>query len=204
MRVRVLLFATLKDLVGAPEITWSGRPGSTLADLLADLEVRYPALAHHRRTTLLAMNHEFADPTTPLSEGDEVALMPPVSGGAATIRVGRAAIDVDAVLNSVHRPDAGAVVLFLGTVRSDPGVRALDYETYRPMALDKLRDVADRAKATFGVLDVSIVHRVGRVALGRSSVAVAVSSAHRAEAFAACAWAMEEVKRIVPIWKSGR
>lgn len=117
------------------------------------------------------------------------------------IALRRTPIDVEAVLDSVRRPDAGALVLFLGTVRADPGVRALDYEVYGPMARAKLGEVADAARARFGVLAMSIVHRLGRVALGEDAVAIACSAPHRRAAFEACAWAMDEVKRIVPIWK---
>ncbi len=118
------------------------------------------------------------------------------------IEITRRRIDANAVLESVRRDDAGAVVLFLGTVRADAAVAALDYEVYVPMAKQVLADLAERAKAKFGVLDLSIVHRIGRVPLGGDSVAVACASAHRREAFEACAWVMDEVKRIVPIWKS--
>ena len=118
------------------------------------------------------------------------------------ISVQRARIDPEAVLDSVRREEAGAVVLFLGTVRADPGVGALDYEVYKPMALRKLVQIAGQAKVTFGVLDVSIVHRLGRIPVGADAVAIACSSGHRGEAFAAAEWAMDEVKRIVPIWKA--
>ena len=114
----------------------------------------------------------------------------------------RRRIDASAVVDSVRRDDAGAVVLFLGSVRADEGIAALDYEVYVPMAKKVLTGLADRAKAKFQVLDVSIVHRLGRVAVGGDSVAIACSAAHRREAFDACAWIMDEVKRIVPIWKS--
>ncbi len=129
--------------------------------------------------------------------------MPPVSGGAGgVIKIQRTAIDVQAVVDSVRRYDAGAVVLFLGTVRSDPGVAALDYEVYRPMALKKMNEIAERARKKFEILDVSIVHRLGRIKLGGDSVAVAISAPHRREAFAAAAWAMDEMKKVVPIWKA--
>ena len=118
------------------------------------------------------------------------------------IGIQRTAIDLEAVVDSVHRHDAGAVVLFIGTVRADPGVRALDYEVYRPMALKKMAEIAERAKGKFGALEVSIVHRLGRISVGRPSVAIAVSAPHRGEAFAACEWAMGEVKKVVPIWKA--
>lgn len=118
------------------------------------------------------------------------------------IEVQRTRIDVESVVKSVRRDDAGAIVVFLGTVRSDPDVQALDYEAYKPMALRTLAELVARARDKFGVLDVSIVHRVGRVPVGADSVAIACAAAHRSEAFAACAWAMDEVKRIVPIWKT--
>ena len=118
------------------------------------------------------------------------------------IDVKRGRLDPESVLDSVCRDDAGAIVLFLGTVRADEGVRALDYEVYRPMALKTLAALADRAKEKFDVLELSIAHRLGRVPVGGDSVAVACSAIHRSEAFAAAAWAMDEVKRIVPIWKT--
>ncbi len=118
------------------------------------------------------------------------------------IEITRTRIDADAVVESVRRRNAGAVVLFLGTVREDPGVAALDYEVYAPMARNVLAELAERAKAKFGILAVSIVHRVGRIRVGGDSVAIACAAAHRREAFDACVWLMDEVKRVVPIWKS--
>ncbi len=118
------------------------------------------------------------------------------------IEITRRRFDLRAVLESVRRDDAGAVVLFLGTVRAEANVAALDYEVYVPMAKKVLSDVAARAKTKFSVLEMSIVHRLGRVPVGGDSVAVACSAAHRREAFEACIWAMDEVKRIVPIWKT--
>lgn len=118
------------------------------------------------------------------------------------IEITRRRIDVATVVDSVRRNDAGAVVVFLGSVRADEGVAALDYEVYVPMAEKLLAELADRAKKTFGVLEVSVVHRLGRVPLGGDSVVIAASAAHRRQAFDACAWIMDEVKHIVPIWKS--
>ncbi len=118
------------------------------------------------------------------------------------IEVTRRRIDVRAVLDSVRRDDAGAVVLFLGTVRADSGVAALDYEVYVPMARRVLGELVDRTRAKFGILEMSVVHRLGRVPVGGDSAAIACAAAHRREAFDACAWAMDELKRVVPIWKS--
>jgi MoaE-MoaD fusion protein len=202
VRVRVRLFATFREIVGTRQLTWSAKDGITAEDLVDQLLAEYPRLGAHRETMLVAVNESFASPERTLHDGDEVALMPPVSGGAGRLDIQRGAIDVQAVVGSVERDDAGAVVLFLGNVRSDPGVRALDYEVYRPMALKQMAELAELTKKKFGVFEVSIVHRTGRIAVGRPSVAIAVSAAHRAEAFAACQWAMDEVKRIVPIWKT--
>lgn len=204
MQVTVRFFATVRDVVGAGERKVRLADGATLRALLDSIYSEHPRLRGSEATLLLAVNHEFADPGAVLHEGDEVAVMPPVSGGTGgLVEVRKGAIDVEAVVGSVRRDDAGAVVLFLGTVRADPGVKALDYEVYRPMALQKMAGIAEAAKAKFGVLEVSIVHRLGRVRLGGDSVAIAVAAPHRREAFAACEWAMDEVKKVVPIWKAG-
>lgn len=118
------------------------------------------------------------------------------------IEITRRRIDVPAVVDGVRHDASGAIVVFLGTVRADPGVAALDYEVYVPMAKKVLAELVDRARAKFGIVDMSIVHRLGRVPVGGDSVVIACAAAHRREAFAACAWVMDEVKRIVPIWKS--
>lgn len=202
MRVQVRLFATYRDLVGSRQLTWSTREGTTAGELVDQMLAKFPALRSHRDAMLVAVNQSFASTEVTLQEGDEVALMPPVSGGAGRVVVQRNAIDVEAVLESVRRREAGAIVLFLGTVRADPGVGALDYEVYTPMALKTMEAIADEARTKFGALDIAIVHRLGRVSVGRPSVAIAVSAPHRAEAFAACEWAMDEMKKVVPIWKT--
>ena len=203
MHVTVRLFASYRDIAGSGDLKVHLPDGATLRDLLEAVTAEHPRLRGLRDTMLLAVNHEFAEPSARLRDGDEVALMPPVSGGAGGfIEVQRAAIDVEAVVDSVRREDAGAVVLFLGIVRADPGVKALDYEVYRPMALRKMAEIAEGARKRFGVLEMSIVHRLGRVRVGGDSVAIACSAAHRRAAFEACAWAMDEVKKVVPIWKS--
>src|SRR2546428_14166773 len=113
---------------------------------------------------LLAVTHDFGEPAARWREGDEAALMPPVSGGAGGfVKIQRKAIDTEAVVASVRRDDAGAVVVFLGTVRSDPGVKALDYEVYRPMALKKMEEIVAVARKRFSVNEMTFVHRLGRV-----------------------------------------
>ena len=203
MQVTVRLFATYREVAGSKELKVQLAAGATVRSLLDAIYTKHPRLKGFEETMLLAVNHEFVDAASTLREGDEVALMPPVSGGAApVIEIQRKAIDVGAVVDSVRRDDAGAVVLFLGTVRADPGVEALDYEVYRPMALKRMGEISEAAKKKFGALEVSIVHRLGRIRLGGDSVAIAVSAPHRAEAFAAAGWAMDEMKKVVPIWKA--
>ena len=205
MQVTVKFFATYREIAGSKELTLRLTDGSTIRALLDSIYAKHPRLKGYEESMILAVNHEFAEPSVKLREGDEVALMPPVSGGAGGfVEIQRKAIDVEAVVDSVRRDDAGALVLFLGSVRSDPGVEALDYEVYRPMALKKMHEIAEAARKKFGVLEVSIVHRLGRIKLGGDSVAIAVSAPHRAEAFAAASWAMDEVKKVVPIWKAER
>ena len=203
MQVTVRLFATYREIVGAKELEVRLSDGATLRALLDSLYTDHPRLKGYEETMLLAVNHEFAERTARLREGDEVALMPPVSGGAGGfVEIQRTAIDTETVVASVRRDDAGAVVLFLGTVRSDPGVKALDYEVYRPMALKKMEEIVAVARKRFSVLEMTIVHRLGRVPVGRPSVAIACSTAHRREAFDAASWAMDEMKKVVPIWKT--
>src|SRR3989454_5227480 len=205
MQVTVRLFATYREVAGSKELKVQLAAGATVRSLLDAIYAKHPRLKGFEETMLLAVNHEFVDAASTLREGDEVALMPPVSGGAApVIEIQRKAIDVGAVVDSVRRDDAGAVVLFLGTVRADPGVEALDYEVYRPMALKRMHEIAEAARKKFGVLEVSIVHRLGPNSPGGDAVADAGSAPHRAEAFGAAAWAMDEGKKGVPIWKTER
>src|SRR3989454_5398236 len=205
MQVTVRLFATYREVAGSKELKVQLAAGATVRSLLDAIYETHPRLKGYEESMILAVNHEFVDAASTLREGDEVALMPPVSGGAdPMIEIQGKAIDVEAVVDSVRRDDAGAVVLFLGSVRADPGVEALDYEVYRPMALKKMHEIAETARKKFGVLEVSIVHRLGRIKLGGDSVAIAASAPHRAEAFAAALWAMDEVKKVVPIWKAER
>ena len=203
--ITVKFFATYRQATGLPQATLEVPEGTTLADLVDRLMVAYPQLASHRASMLLALNEEFTDLAARLRGGDEVALLPPVSGGkGAYCRLQRESIDEAAVLDMVRDERAGALVLFLGTVRADPGVRALDYEAYEGMAVKKMEALRTAAKAKFEVTEMAIVHRTGRLALGEASVAVACSAPHRQEAFQACAWAIEELKSIVPIWKTER
>jgi len=203
VQVRVLLFATYREVAGKKEMEVELPPGATLQDLLSQVGQTHPRLKAFEDSMLVAVNQEFVGLAATLKEGDEVALLPPVSGGSGPIvRLQVGPIDTEEVLATVRDTAAGAVVLFLGSVRADPGVGSLDYEAYDAMAVKKLTELRDAAVRKFSLTAMSLVHRRGRVPLGEDSVAVAASSPHRAEAFAAASWVMDEVKRIVPIWKS--
>ena len=203
--VTVRFFAAYREVTGLRETRVPVRAGATLGELVDRILDAHPALRRHRESMLLAVNEEFAESAVPLEEGDEVALMPPVSGGGSGhCRIQESRIDAEALLDLVRRPSAGAIVLFLGTVRADPGVEALEYEAYESMAVKKFEQLRSAAKETREVTEMAIVHRTGRLPVGETSVAIACSSPHRQAAFDACAWAMEEVKKIVPIWKTER
>lgn len=204
MNILVRFFATYREITGLRETTVEVPTGATVEALLARVLEAYPKLAGHKEAMILAVNEEFVGPDACLRPRDEVALLPSVSGGASLCRVQTEAIDPASVLDLVRDARAGALVLFLGTVRAEPGLRALDYEAYDSMAVKQMEGLRSAAKGKFGVTEVAMVHRTGRLSVGETSVAVACSAPHRQAAFDACAWAMEQLKRIVPIWKAER
>lgn len=203
--VIVRFFASYREATALRETTAEVKPGSTLGQLLDDLVEAYPGLRRHRESMLLAVNEEFAEAAARLEAGDEVALLPPVSGGSSRrCWIQDEPIQTEAIVDLVRDPGAGAIVLFLGTVRAEPGVGALDYEAYESMAVKHLERLRATARETLGVTEMAIVQRTGRLEVGETSVAVACSAPHRQAAFDACAWAMEELKKSVPIWKTER
>ena len=204
VEVSVRFFAAYREVTGLGAATIRLPAGATVADLVARVMEAHPQLAAHRDSMILAVNREFADIGTELRAGDEVALLPPVSGGVGLCRVQAGSIEAQEVLDMVRDVRAGAVILFLGTVRADPGVAALDYEAYEPMAVDKMEALRAAAKSQFGVTEVAIVHRTGRLGLGETAMAIACGAPHRREALRACEWMIEELKTIVPIWKTER
>ena len=195
MVVQVRLFAGLRERAG-----WSQREVEgvdTVADVWPTL-----ALGDEPPGLLYAVNHEYADRDRPLADGDEVALIPPVSGGA--FRLTDRPIDPSSVVEEVGDPRAGAVATFLGTTRVESRGRTvhyLDYEAYGGMAEKVMADLADGLKAKHDLCAVAITHRTGRVEIGEISVAIAVSAPHRAAALAACAEAIDTLKETVPLWK---
>lgn len=211
MRVRVLFFGLLKDVAGQNSDSVTLPDGATVAELLANYEQQFPRLKQYRSSLAVSLNQEYASSDAALRDGDEVGLLPPVSGGggsssapATHAEITRTSIQTSALLTRIKAPADGAVVVFEGIVRDNSRGRRtlyLDYEAYEPMALKKLEALAARALSEFRVRDVAIVHRLGRLEIGEISVAIAVSSAHRDAAFDACRWLIDTLKTTIPIWK---
>ncbi len=194
MRVRVRLFAQLRERAGRDEL-WLDLPeGARVSDALAEVSELAAGLP-----LVLAVNRDYAKPDRALATGDELALVPPVSGGAAVSALLTAEpIDEAAVRAAVSDPRAGAVVVFSGVTRD---VEALEYEAYAEMARPRLEAIAAEARARHGLCAVAVAHRTGRVTLSEPSVVVAVSAPHRAEAFAGAREVIDRVKAEAPIWK---
>jgi molybdopterin converting factor subunit 1 len=213
MQVRVLFFGMLKDLAGRASESLSLPDDATLADVLHHYQSRVPRLKEMLDSLALSVNREYAEPGVRLHSGDEVALLPPVSGGSekptapregAYIRIVRERIDTDAILARIKCPEDGAAVVFEGVVRNHSRGRRtlyLDYEAYEAMALKQMEALAAQALEQFKIRDLAIVHRLGRLEIGETSVLIIVASAHRDPAFDACRWLIDTLKRTVPIWK---
>jgi len=206
MRVKVRLFARLREIVGVGEVESELNGGATVADLLEALHAEYPGLVDVTPRTVISVNQEFVTPDNLLSDGDEVAIFPPVSGGAESFRVTFDPITLDEVAGMVVKPHTGAVATFAGVVRNvtgDKEIAYLEYEAYEEMALAKLRQVAEEARVRWpGTVDIAIMQRIGHLDVGDVAVVIAVSSGHRDEGcFEACRYAIDRLKQIVPIWK---
>lgn len=207
MQIRVLFFGILKDLAGRSADDLDIPEGSRAGDVIG----RYENLIPNGRLSSVAIsvNQEYSSPDAPLHAGDEIALLPPVSGGAgasdsAVVKLVRERIAPQDIVPRMERPEDGAIVIFDGVVRDNSRGRRtlyLDYESYESMALQKLQELAAEARQRFAVRNLAIVHRLGRIEIGESSVLIAVFSAHRAAAFDACRWLIDTLKKTVPIWK---
>ena len=226
MRIRVRLFAIQRELAGTREIGLDLPDGATVADAWEALVAQHPALAPGRDFVRFARNGTYADASTTIEDGDEVAMIPPVSGGA-TVRIlelRETPFDASILTELTDRlatPEDGAAVGFLGRTRATPGtpapgqeaeaarhagraVESLDYEAHDPMALGVLGEIADEIAARFGVERLAIVHRIGSVPLGEPSIAVVAVAPHRDAAFDAARYAIDETKARAPIWKAER
>ena len=197
MKVAVRLFAGLRELAGFRATEIELPEGATASGVWPAL-----ALGDEPAGLLLAVNHVYASRDVVLSDGDEVALIPPVSGGA--FRLSGKPLSLDDAVREVASDDAGGIATFSGTTRSHSRGREvvrLEYEAYEGMAEDEMQRIADELKVRHSVLEIAIHHRVGVVGIGETSVVIAVSSAHRAAALAACAEAIDTLKDRVPLWK---
>ena len=209
MRIEVQLFATLKDRAGTRSISVELPDGSTVAQLIRSIAETHPALAPALPSSIVAVNQEFAFPPTLLSIGDEVALFPPVSGGAAfpeRFEITDGPIDLNELVAQVTLPTTGAVCTFTGTVRGRSAAHEtarLDYEAYTPMAEAKLRQVAREIRERWPKVEgIAIVQRVGRLPVGAFTVLIAVSAGHRTDGvFEAARYGIDRLKEIVPVWK---
>jgi molybdopterin synthase catalytic subunit len=204
IKVRVLFFGQLKDLAGAPDTTVELPVGARLADLLAQCEARIPGLQRFSGAMAMSINQEYASPEAELRADDEVALLPPVSGGAPRCALVRERIETAALVAEMKRGEDGATVVFEGMVRNNTRGRRtlyLDYEAYEAMALKQMEALTDEALRLYPVRDAAILHRLGRIEIGETSVLIVVTSAHRGAAFDAGRWLIDTLKRTVPIWK---
>jgi molybdopterin synthase catalytic subunit len=214
MRVRVLFFGRFKEIVGVAEAEAQLADGARVEDLFKQYGDRHPELAGFRESAAAAVNQQFADWGAALAAGDEVAFLPPVSGGEGVPVAGiaerdrlelvRTAIASAEIAASLKAPADGAQVVFEGIVRNHSGGRAalyLEYEAYEAMALAGMRTIVAEMRRRFPVDRAAMVHRLGRIEIGETAVLVVVSSAHRAAAFDACRYGIDELKRRVPIWK---
>ncbi len=214
MRVRLLAFGSLGSLVPRDGEWRELSPGASVADLLAALcnegQVDPAALG----SAAVAVNQEYSRRSAELKDGDEVAILPPVSGGRdegaqgaggpCHIALVRGPIDGAAIEQAMKTGADGAVCVFDGIVRDNSRGRRtlyLEYEAYEEMALRQIHLLRAEAIEEFGVREAAIVHRLGRIEVGETSVFIVVASAHRAAAFAACRWIIDTLKKTVPIWK---
>ena len=213
--VCLLFFGAARDAVGHEQIDFVLPRETTAADAFAEVVAKHPALQRFGRSLLFAINQEYARGDRVIKDGDELAVFPPVSGGSRTatnsqdstrdfFELTTETIDVGAVARRVVPPECGATVTLDGYAREwTRGRRTLYlvYEAYTPMALSELRRLGGEVHQRFEIAHMGIVHRVGRLDIGETSVVISVSAPHRRAAFEACEWAIKELKRTVPIWK---
>ena len=212
MKIGVLFFGVLKDLVGRSGETVDLPEGARVRDVLFYYAREAPRFEAMMPSLAISVNREYSGADRALREGDEVGLLPPVSGGSAEgggevrgeVQIVRERIDTEAVVGRLKRPADGAAVIFDGVVRDNTRGRRtlyLDYEAYEAMAVKQMESLAVEVRARFGVRGASIVHRLGRLEIGETSVLIVVAAAHRGAAFEACRWIIDTLKKTVPIWK---
>ena len=207
MRVRVRLFARYREALGRERLEVDLPEDGTVESAWSAVADRHPELAPYRPFTLFAVGQDYVTPDHRLRPDDELCLFPPVSGGAGAdiYRVVTEPLSPEAIAAEVDDPGAGGIVIFSGVVRNETGgrpVKFLEYEAHAPMAEAKMREIGESLRGRWsGVKRVAMLHRIGRLEIGEASVLIAVSAAHRGDAFDACRYAIDTLKRTVPVWK---
>jgi len=216
MKIEVLFFGMVKEVTGCPSKTVEMGAGATVQTLFDHFAGRFPALNEISKSLVLAVNRRFVPRTQPLADGDEVAFMPPVSGGSGPwteviedveghiFAITHERIDAAALQAKLLRSCDGSAVTFEGVVRDNSKGRktqCLEYEAYEPMAVEVMASIGRDLAAAHEISRIGMVHRMGRLEIGESSIVVVVASPHRKAAFEACAEAMNRIKRLVPVWK---
>lgn len=208
MQIRVLFFGMLKDIIGRDAHALSLPDGAIVRDVLAHYAAQFPKLHPYLPSLAVSVNQEFAAPSDLLRDRDEVGLLPPVSGGSdkpgPLVRIVHERIVAHDVIPPLERPEDGAIVIFDGVVRNHSRGRRtlyLVYEAYEEMALKQMHALSAQALERFPARHLAMVHRLGRIEIGESSVLIAVYAAHRAAAFDACRYLIDTLKKTVPIWK---
>lgn len=204
MKIKIRFFASYREITRLREKDYDIEDGTTAYDLLQNLIQEYPQLASIASNILYAINGEYMPPHTELRAGDEVVFVPPMSGGESRFTIVEGEIAPETLIREVIDDGVGAVVTFVGTVRGfskGKKVVYLEYEAYKEMAEKKLAEIGREIKARWGLDRVAITHRVGHLNIGDISVVIAVAAPHRQEAFEACQYAIDDLKKTVPIWK---
>jgi len=214
MQIKVLFFGQLKDICGRAEDTLELPPGASVRSAFDHYAAQFPKLAAMAKSIVLARNHEFASGADPLAEGDEIALLPPVSGGAPILEIEdpeghyfaltRQPIDIPATEHRLLQGIDGALVTFQGVVRNNTKGREtlrLEYECYEEMAIRKMAEIGREIAGQFAISRISMVHRLGSMEIGEASVVVIATAPHRRPTFDAALEGINRLKRLVPVWK---
>lgn len=205
--IKIRFFAVIKERLGKEDISLDLSKGS-VAEIIRAIGEDFPNFESVLKSfnAMIAVNHEMADMDTIVKDGDEVAFIPPFSGGEGMVRIQEGDFSLDEEIERVKKSSKriGGIAVFLGTARDlskGKEIRGLSFEHYPVMADRKLNEIRERAIKEFGVIEVSIVHRTGKIGIGENIVLIVAAAEHRKEAFKACEFAIDELKRITPIWK---
>lgn len=205
--IKVRFFAVIKEKLGREDISLDLSKGS-VAEIIRAIGEEFPNIESVLKSfnAMIAVNHEMADMDTIVNDGDEVAFIPPFSGGERMVRIQEGDFSLDEEIERVKKSSKkiGGIAVFLGTARDfskGKDIRGLSFEHYPVMAERKLNEIRERAIREFGAIEVSIVHRTGKIRIGENIVLIVAAAEHRKEAFKACEFAIDELKKITPIWK---